>query len=88
MHTNNDTHLSEGDSDGGRCAGEGLRLGEVFQEDAVALENHIRLSVNHQGALPGLIAHSVAQLSAIGCHLATTCHMSETDVLVLEQPTS
>lgn len=50
-------------------AWEGLGLGEVLQEDAVALENHVRLAVDDQRALVWLEAHRVAELPAVGRHL-------------------
>ncbi|TNN39017.1 hypothetical protein EYF80_050809 [Liparis tanakae] len=46
-----------------------LGLGVVLQEDAVALEDHVRLAVDHQGALERLKAHRVAELAAVGRHL-------------------
>lgn len=48
---------------------EGLGLGVVLQEDAVALEDHVRLAVYDQGTLVGLEAHGVAELPAVGRHL-------------------
>lgn len=48
---------------------EGLGPGVVFQEDAVALENHVRLAVNNQRALVRLEPHRVAELPAVGRHL-------------------
>lgn len=50
-------------------AWEGLGLGVVLQEDAVALENHVRLAVDDQRALVRLEAHRVAELPAVGRHL-------------------
>lgn len=50
-------------------AWEGLGLGVVLQEDAVSLENHVRLAVDDQRALVRLEAHRVAELPAVGRHL-------------------
>lgn len=63
------TDLSESHHDGLWESWEGLGLGVVLQEDAAALENHVRLAVNDQRALVGLEAHSVAELPAVGRHL-------------------
>lgn len=69
---NNESHLSEGHGDGLWDAWERLRLGVVLQEDAVALENHVRLPVDHQRALIRLEAHRVEELAAIRRHLVAT----------------
>ena len=66
---NTDTHLSEGHGDGLWDARERLTLRVVFQEDAIALENHIWLTIDHQRALMGFKAHCVLKLASIGCHL-------------------
>lgn len=41
----------------------------MFQEDAVALENHVGLAVDDQRALVGLESHGVAELPAVSRHL-------------------
>lgn len=69
---NNETHLSEGHSDSLWGTWESLGLRVVLQEDAIALENHIWLTVNHQRALERFKAHCVAKLPAIGRHLVAT----------------
>lgn len=69
---NNETDLSEGHSDCLWDTRERLGLRVVFQEDAVALENHIWLTVDHQRALKQVKAHRVAKLPAIGRHLVAT----------------
>lgn len=68
----NETHLSEGHRGGLWHTWQRLGLREVFQEDAIALENHVWLAVDHQRALKGFIAHCVAKLPAIGRHLVAT----------------
>ncbi len=65
-------HLSEGHSDGLWDAWERLGLRVVFQEDAVALENHIWPTINHQRALKWLKAHCVSKLPTISRHLVAT----------------
>lgn len=44
----NETHLSEGHCDGLWDTLQRLGLRKVFQGDAIALENHIWLAVDHQ----------------------------------------
>lgn len=67
--TRKQTNLSESHDDGLWEAWEGLGLRVVLQEDAVALENHVRLAVDDQRALVRLEAHRVAQLPTVGRHL-------------------
>lgn len=69
---NNKSHLSEGHSDSLWDTWERLGLRKVFQEDAVSLENHIWLTVNHQRALIRFKAYCVEKLPAIGRHLVAT----------------
>lgn len=68
----NEAHLSEGHGDGLWDARQRLGLRVVFQEDAVALENHIWLTVDHERALKRFKAHCVAELAAVGRHLVAT----------------
>lgn len=69
---NNETNLSEGHGDCLWDSWERLGLRVVLQEDAIALEDHIWLTVNHQRALERLKAHRVAKLAAIRRHLVAT----------------
>lgn len=71
------TDLSEGHGDSLLAAWEGLGLRVVFQEDAAALENHIRLPVDHLRALGRFVAHRVAKLPTVGRHLAATGRKAE-----------
>lgn len=68
----NKTNLSESHSDCLWDTRQGLGLGVVLQEDAIALENHIWLAADYQQALELLEAHRVAQLTTVGRHLVTT----------------
>lgn len=65
-------YLSEGHADGLWETRQGLGLRVVLQENAVALKNHIGLTVNHQRALKGFKAHGVAKLPAVCSHLVAT----------------
>lgn len=67
-----ETYLSKCDSDRLSDTWEGPGLGVVLQQDAVALENHIWLPVDHQRALERRELHRVAKLAAIGRHLVDT----------------
>ena len=67
-----ETHLSKGHGEGLRDAREGPGLGVVLQEDAVALDDHIWLTVDPQRALERRKAHRVAELPAVGRHLEAT----------------
>lgn len=69
---NNEAHLSEGHGDGLWDTRQRLGLRVVLQEDAVALENHVWLTVNRERALERFIAHCVAELAAVGRHLVAT----------------
>lgn len=66
------THLSEGHGDGVWDTRGRLGLRVVLQEDAVALENHVWLAVNHQRALKRFKAHRVEKLAPVGRHLVAT----------------
>lgn len=63
------SYLSEGHGDGLGDAGDGSALGVVLQEDAVALEDHVRLPVDHQGSLGWREPHGVLELTAVRRHL-------------------
>lgn len=69
---NNQMYLSKGHSEGLWDTREGLGLGVVLQENAIALKNHIWLTVNHQRALKRFKAHCVGKLSTVGRHLVAT----------------
>lgn len=68
----NKTNLSESHSDCLWDARQGLGLGVVLQEDAIALENHVWLTADYQQALKLLEAHGVAELTTVGRHLVAT----------------
>lgn len=69
---NIEAHLSEGHGDGLWDTRQRLGLRVVFQEDAVALENHVWLTVNRKRALERFKAYCVAELAAVGRHLMAT----------------
>lgn len=68
----NKTNLSESHGDCLWDPRQGLGLGVVLQEDAIALENHIWLTADYRQALELLEAHGVAELTTVGRHLVAT----------------
>lgn len=62
-------HLPEGHGEGAGLAGARLLGGAMFQDDAIALQDHQWLPVQGRGARLGPLRHREAQLSSIGGHL-------------------
>lgn len=62
-------HLPEGHGDGGGDAHGGAGVGEVLQQDAVALQQHVGLARQRLGARRRPVRHRVAQLAAVRRHL-------------------
>lgn len=62
-------HLPEGHGVGAGLPRDGLPGGVMFQDDAIALQDHQWLPVQGQGARLGRLGHCEAQLSSIRGHL-------------------
>lgn len=62
-------HLTEGHSDGRGDTGGGAGIGEVLQEDAIALQQDVRLARQQLGTRRCPVCHCVVQLTAVRCHL-------------------
>lgn len=63
------SHLAEGHGDGGGDTGRRGGIREVLQEDAVALQQDVRLALQRLGVCWCVVRHRVLQLAPVRCHL-------------------